>query len=451
MWRGIEVLSAAGFGLLAAVAAPSPLMVLFVGLVAVAIGTWSRGFRVGLWGLAVLVVVSAVRAVWVDGHWWYLPEELPPALLRAGVPWLAAVAVRQYVLLGRQADQQRDLRRRERVAEIERRSTAERLALAQSLHDDVGHSLSLVALTVGRLELDQSLTESSREALSTARREIGNVVERLGNSVVSLRAGVPLRAPDTESATTVINRARAAGAHIDVAGFPDDHRLTAFGRDVVARFLRETITNATRHAPGEAITIHATDTGNGLRLRVSNRIRHGYPVARSSGTGLADLSRTLTASGGALEAERRDDRFVVTATVPATEDTPSTGVRDGDATDGVDRGSATRARRRLVVATTALIVTGLAIGEATLYVQKSRTVLSAEGFASISVGDAREDVLPRLPDQELPLRRGEIRQPGCHYYAVTADSFNTAAGDVHAVCFERDVVSAVKYINGEDR
>src|SRR5699024_1894520 len=99
----------------------------------------------------------------VDGHWIYLSEELPPALLRAGVPWLAAVALRQYVNLGRQADQDPELKRRERVAELERRSTAERLDLAQSLHDDLGHSLSPVALTFARAAVSRPIRRSPGE------------------------------------------------------------------------------------------------------------------------------------------------------------------------------------------------------------------------------------------------------------------------------------------------
>ena len=190
------MLSAVGFGILGAVPEPDLTTVLLLGIVAVTIGIWSRGVRVGLWGLVVLVFASAARALWVDGYWIYLPEELPSALLRAGLPWLAAVALRQYISLGRQADQEREMKRRERAAELERRFAAERLHLAQSLHDDLGHSLSLVALTVGRLELDSSLPDSSRVALSNARQQVAQAVERLGDSVVSLRAGKPLGPPD---------------------------------------------------------------------------------------------------------------------------------------------------------------------------------------------------------------------------------------------------------------
>ena len=149
--RGVEVFAAVGFGLLGSVHDPGVGVAVVLGVVAVLIGSTAQGFRTGLLGLAVLVVVSTARAVLVDGQWLFVAAELPSALLRSGVPWLVAVAVRQYIVLGRRAERERELRREKESAELGRRVTADRLALARSLHDDLGHALSLVALNLGRL------------------------------------------------------------------------------------------------------------------------------------------------------------------------------------------------------------------------------------------------------------------------------------------------------------
>src|SRR5699024_12488617 len=101
-----------------------------------------------------VLVGSMARGTWLDGHWRYVAEGLRPAPTRAGGPWLIGLAVRQYIVLGRRADRERELRQVQRLAELKERATADRLALAQSLHDDLGHSLSLVALNLGRLEID---------------------------------------------------------------------------------------------------------------------------------------------------------------------------------------------------------------------------------------------------------------------------------------------------------
>lgn len=453
--RGAEVLGAVGFGLLAALPEPGLVTASLLAVVAAAIGLWSRGVRVGLAGLAVLVVVSMVRAAWVDGHWLLLFDELPSALLRAGVPWLAAVALRQYLSLGRRADHARELRQRQRIAELKHRTSSERLALAQSLHDDLGHSLSLVALNLGRLELDPALPNSSREAVSRAREDLVRAVERLGDSVVGLRSGTVPNGPDADSVEVLIRRARAAGARIGVSGVPDEHRLEAFGGELVTRVIQEAITNASRHAPGEAIDIHVNDVGSELRVRVTNRTRPRPVAVSTSGTGLADLSRSVSAAGGGLEAASSADQFVLTAVLPATDSVGSRSVDDGERVgvpdDGFGASTAKRAQRRLLVATVAVIVLGLATGEAVSMYQKSRALLPSDVFATIEVGDTREDVASTLPVHELPPRRDAPHPPGCHDYAVTADSFDDAAGDVHRICFSDDVVSKVEYIKGEDR
>src|SRR5699024_4353372 len=139
--RSVDALTAIGFGALASAPEPGLVMFLLTGIAAIAIGLSSSALPAGLGGLAALVLVSLARAVWLDGHGLYLAEELPPALMRAGVPWLIGLAVRQYIVLGRRADRARELRQGQRLAELKERATADRLALAQSLHDDLGHSL----------------------------------------------------------------------------------------------------------------------------------------------------------------------------------------------------------------------------------------------------------------------------------------------------------------------
>src|SRR5699024_120195 len=116
----------------------------------------------------------------------------PPALTRAGVRSLIGLPGRQHIVLGRRAEPEREAPQGQRPAEPQGRATADRLALAQSLHDDLGHSLSLVALNLGRLEIDPALPESARTSLLHARNDLAHAVERLGDSVSDLRSGAPV-------------------------------------------------------------------------------------------------------------------------------------------------------------------------------------------------------------------------------------------------------------------
>src|SRR5699024_10647116 len=178
--RSVDALTAIGFGVLASAPEPGLFMALLTGIAAIAIGLWSRGPRAGLGGLAVLVVVSMARATWLDGHWLYVAEALPPALMRAGVPWLHGLAVRQYIVLG-------------------------------------------------RLEIDPALPESARTSLLHARNDLAHAVERLGDSVSDLRSGAPVLPMGAASVDALLARARAAGARITVQGLPEPRRLQDFG------------------------------------------------------------------------------------------------------------------------------------------------------------------------------------------------------------------------------
>src|SRR5699024_12197114 len=102
------------------------------------------------------------------------------------------LAVRQYIVLGRRADRERELRQVQRLADLKERATADRLALAQSLHDDLGHSLSLVALNLGRLEIDPALPQSARTSLLHARNDLTHAVARLEGSASDPASAAPV-------------------------------------------------------------------------------------------------------------------------------------------------------------------------------------------------------------------------------------------------------------------
>ena len=453
--RSVDALTAIGFGALASAPEPGLFMVLLTGIAAIALGLWSRGLRAGLGGLAVLVVVSMARAAWLDGHWLYFAEELPPALMRAGVPWLIGLAVRQYVVLGRRADRERELRQGQRLAELKERATADRLTLAQSLHDDLGHSLSLVALNLGRLEIDPALPDSARNSLSHARSDLAHAVERLGDSVSGLRSGAPVLPASSASVDALLARARGAGARITVQGLPEPGRLQDFGGEQVTMVLQEAITNASRHAPGAAIDISATNTGAELRLRIENALGETPADAQTAGTGLSTLGSELRAHGGELAAEKTDNAFVLSAVLPARRREQSAhDDRAVETTRDVNESSIgrTKLNQRLILASTAAIVVfGLAAVEALTVVQNHRALLSAGAFSSISVGDARAETERILPGDELPASRGENRPDDCHDYAVTANTFDDAAGDVYRICFAQDEVSSTEHIAGGQR
>ncbi|ATZ09306.1 sensor histidine kinase [Corynebacterium jeikeium] len=452
--RFLEMVCALLFGLIAAVPEPGLLEVSFLTALGVGIGAISRGVSVGLAGLVVLIVTCVARTIWQDGHWLYLMGELPPSILRAGIPWLCMVAVRQYVSLGKRAERERDLRRRQYVANLQSQASVERLSLAQSLHDELGHSLSLVALNLSRVELDSALPENLRSIISSAREDLGKAVEQLGDSVVALRLGAKPAPGATDSIEALIKHAQNAGASIFVDPLPTSICAETSGYKVLYRFLQEAITNSMKHAPGENIFIHLVEVGEVFRARVVNATTVQEVAHRSSGVGLSALTRDLRAGGGDLKVDATRSTFSVEATIPLqveqsvlinTEDQEST------ASNEMVNPGIRHAQQRVVLLTASLIVAGLLGTEVASTFQKSRALLPPEEFAGITVGSDQAEIERVLPDREVPPRRGDLPIPGCHYYAVTARTFDDSAGDIYRVCFKENVVSSVDYLRGEDR
>ncbi|WP_149202433.1 sensor histidine kinase [Actinotalea subterranea] len=311
------------------VGVPGAILVLALG-----VGWGRRGLlRGALVGAAMLAIhVGMPLAATVTGH--EAPTgELPFALMRAGVPWLVAVAWYQRRQIQRDA---RDLaaqsRLRDEVVADNERAT-ERLVLAEGLHDDLGHALSLVALNLGALEVRRDLAPDVHARITRAREELAAAVERLGASVAALRAGADDRASTPDGAlpardrqppaldpAEVVARARRSGMRVRVTG----HEGAAPGRgldgELLPRVLQEALTNAAKHAPGADVRVELVEAADALHVVVRNPTprdgeRTGAP-GRAGGTGLAALGWSLRVAGGQLSWHTTAGEFVLAARVP---------------------------------------------------------------------------------------------------------------------------------------
>ena len=80
--------------------------------------------------------------------------------------------------------------------------------------------------------------------------------------------------------------------------------------------VREAVTNVLRHSRATTCTIALHSAGGQTQLRVAND-GTAQDVDGRWGNGLTGLAERLDASGGRLTAVREDDRFELTATLPA--------------------------------------------------------------------------------------------------------------------------------------
>lgn len=349
-----------------------------------------------------------------------------------------------------------------RVLEEQERSrtqeilTAERVAMAGEIHDRLGHRLTLIAVRLGRLSLDETVPPDARDAVERIRAEAAAAAAELGETVTLLKAGRGTElAPAARSLRQVVD---GVDGSLEVrADVPDgvEDRLSPHARAAFERVLTEALTNAAKHAPGRTVTVTADVEGGVARLSVRNAVL-GPPAEprtrpASSGHGLTSLRARLEMLGGELRV-RRDGEFVLEARVPldATPTAPTAPLAPAgvDATER-DAGARTRdASRRAWRAPAALAAAAalFAVGYFTFVTVAS--VLPVERFEQLRVGMEQREAADLLPSTEMlePPRDDSAEPSGasCRYFEASVSPFRR--DDVHRVCFTDGIVSHLDVI-----
>ncbi|WP_097235594.1 sensor histidine kinase [Streptomyces sp. 1331.2] len=204
----------------------------------------------------------------------------------------------------------------------------ERLRISRNLHDLLGYSLSAITLKselIHRLVLIQpqrakteveDVLALSRQSLADVRRVSRGLREMSLESELSSVAGV-LEATDVELTTTV--RLGELGPQVNT---------------VLAAVLREAVTNLLRHSRAGRCSIEAVQSGDRVRLTVTNDgVDPGYrDASQHSGAGLENLRmRVHSVSGWLTVAHLSDGTFQLTAEAPV-----SVAPEQREATEGPD-------------------------------------------------------------------------------------------------------------------
>jgi signal transduction histidine kinase len=252
----------------------------------------------------------------------------------AGCLGVTAVAVAADAMAARRRAQLLAAGQAER-AELEQARRAvleERARIARELHDVVAHHLSLIAVRAEsapyRLAgladpVDAefgSLSAAAREALADMRRLLG----------VLRSEGPAARAPQPRLADVpdLIASARRAGVAVALTG-PESWDTVPAGVGVCAyRIVQESLSNASRHAPGAPVIVTVGHDPQAVSLHVSNG--PGQPLAPSTtgppdeasgpGHGLAGMRERVALLGGSLIAgPAPGGGFMVSAILPLTQ------------------------------------------------------------------------------------------------------------------------------------
>lgn len=276
-------------------------------------------YGLGGWGRprwAVAAVAAWAVTATVGGT--LLGPEAPVAAIGAAIAVAGPVLAGQLVAhlraqnaeLDRLAARLREEQDRAEEAAVE----AERARIAQELHDVVGHEVTLIAVqaeaAAAALRLAPDRAAEPVEAIRvTAHRTLAEMRGVL--DVLAAEDGVR---GATEDLAEVARRAEEAGIRntLTVTGAPLERQEQA--RLAVNRVVRECLTNAGRHAPGQSITISVAWEPHQVRVVATNPTDlHAVPPP---GRGLSGMRHRAELLGGEFEASVRGRAFVVRVALP---------------------------------------------------------------------------------------------------------------------------------------
>ncbi|WP_432935566.1 sensor histidine kinase [Kribbella sp. CA-253562] len=405
------------------------------------------------------------------------------ALVLFVLPWLIGRYRAQQALLTTAGWERAERIEREQRMEIEQVRLRERSRIAEDMHDSVGHELSLIALRAAALEVDAELPERHRRAATELREAAAAATERLGEIIGVLRdadAQAPV-VPSDESVAELVDRAAASGLAVRLVQEGAAEASPMVDR-AIHRVVQESLTNASKHAPGAEVVVALTRGEDEVVVRITDSgatrsVPEGVP---SSGTGLAGLAERVRLVGGTLTAGPRGSGtvssigspgsegehegvvpsargFEVIARVPRAGGRPETG-RDAVVEATTERSATAderdvvrrRARRGLITALLVPTVLGAVIGVIALgyyLVAGYNSVLPPERFDALRIGQSLAEVEPVLPRMQMidpPTERADQHDGWtCRFYRPDGPfSINYA----YRLCFEHDRLVAKEIV-----
>lgn len=192
--------------------------------------------------------------------------------------------------------------RREATGRVLAGQEAERLRIAQELHDQVGQELTAVLLGLARVEA--RVPAALRTDLHEVQHAVRESLEELRRIAVELRPEA-LDDLGLESALAVLCErfAERAGLTVTQRLAPELPELSPQVELVVYRVAQEALTNVARHSGATEAELTLACEPGVLTLTVTDHGR-GLPVGHVPGTGMRGMSERATLIGATLVVDR---------------------------------------------------------------------------------------------------------------------------------------------------
>lgn len=230
--------------------------------------------------------------------------------------WLIAAGAAGEAL--RQAERRADEAERTREETARHRANEERLHIARELHDSLTHQISVikvqaeVAVHVARRRgepVPQALL-AIQEAGREATRELRATLEALREDGTNPPHGL-------DHVAELVERARTAGLDATLTIEGQRHDVPAAVDRTVYRIVQESLTNIARHAAATTASVRIDYRLDALAIRVDDDGTATPGTAPVPGVGLLGMRERVTALGGRLRAEPREEGgFTVHAELP---------------------------------------------------------------------------------------------------------------------------------------
>ena len=245
-------------------------------------------------------------------------------LLEADVPTTlgAFVGLVVAILVGISRRQSRTTVERERALLEERARSAalaERSRIARDIHDVLAHSLGGLVLQLDAVEalLESGKTAEAAGRVTAARALAAEGLDEARRAVDALRD--PDAAADLPGAIEqLVDTHLSLGATASLSTTGEPRPISDDAAGALRRAAQEVLSNARRHAPGQATALSLEWRSDAVTLIATTPLVDDIDGSSSAGggRGLAGLRERMESLGGSAQWEARQGAFVVTAQVP---------------------------------------------------------------------------------------------------------------------------------------
>lgn len=182
---------------------------------------------------------------------------------------------------------------------------------ATRLHDNIGHDLALLAISASRVEVDERLPADARDLGRQIRQLAANSTAQLADAIAVLSDDEIVGADEVGSVDDIVEQARSAGMAVHYS-FAEASGLTGGDTAMSVVVVRELLTNAAKHAPGQEVWIDGRVDGAEIVISSRNDVQVSSVEPIVGGTGLRSLRAVLGARAGSLVVDQATN-FTVTA------------------------------------------------------------------------------------------------------------------------------------------